>query len=431
MQAGLLFLFLVGMLVSMPDAFAQSNSSAIPAPPGFTSSSPSSEDSDGDRAKKDLDRCNVHEVKSLPGSHQFGSDFIEAMASDPDPRAKDRNVVWGLTADLSSKVPSQDQAMYISKSTNGGKTWTQVARVDSRYFDADIGEGERNGLGVSPGGTEFVITTQRGAFQVLPQPGASNAVVKSIVGPRVPQPDPMVIIPKRKGDPVTAGVIKITADGKHMMVGYGYFDLNPQIFTYHKRRDGSWIQDGTLPRLPTQMDILSMQFGDPKTPGPSSLYVGTGDQAFRLKDHAMEWTRIDGVGDDSAVQGISTVGGPHLAACWGVYNPTSADAVERVTHASFLLHRDEDEAGSNIRAFSIEVDPARPNREIVTSLTGVYTSNDRGQSWRRLNELPDGEFRSAHFNSDNGTVIVSGIAGTFLANPFSQTCTAHLRTRDH
>jgi hypothetical protein len=385
---------------------------------------------DGDDAKKDLDSCHVHEVKSLPGSHQFGSDFFEAMASDPDPRAKDRNVVWGLTADLSSKVPAQDRAMYVSKSINGGKTWTQVARVDAQYFDADIGEGERNGLSVSPGGTEFVITTQRGAFQVLPRSGTPDAVVRAIVGPRVPRPDPMVTIPKREGDPVTANVVKITADGKHMMVGYGYFDLSPQILTYRKGRDGSWIQDGRLPDLPTDMDLLSMQFGDGKKSAASSLYVGTGDQAFLLKAHSREWTRIDGVGDDSAVQGISTVGGPHLAACWGVYNPTRADAVERVTQASFLLHRDEDEAGANIRAFSIEVDPSKPNREIVTSLTGVYTSKDGGQHWKRLNDLPDGEFRSAHFNSEDGTVIVSGFAGTFLANPFSARCSAHLRTRD-
>ena len=55
--------------------------------------------------------------------------------------------------------------MYISKSTDGGKTWTVVARVDSKYFDADIGEGERNGLGVAPGGREFVITTQWGPFR--------------------------------------------------------------------------------------------------------------------------------------------------------------------------------------------------------------------------------------------------------------------------
>jgi photosystem II stability/assembly factor-like uncharacterized protein len=66
---------------------------------------------------------------------------------------------------------------------------------------------------------------------------------------------------------------------------------------------------------------------------------------------------------------------------------------------------------------------------VVTSLTGVYASRDRGKTWKRLNELPDGEFRSARFTSD-GTVIVSGIAGTFLANPFSTTCSPHLKSRD-
>jgi hypothetical protein len=416
----------------------------IPLPPphhaaieSATSLPPSSGDSDADLAKKELDRCHIHEVKNLPGSHQFGSDFIEAMATDPDPKAKDSNAVWGLTADLSSEIPSENEAMYISKSTNGGKTWTPVARVDGKYFDADIGEGERNGLGVSPGGTEFVITTQKGAFQVFLRSSAADAVVKSIGGPRVPQPDPTITIPKRKDDPVTAGVVKITPDGKHLIVSYGYFDLDPQIFTYHRGRDGSWIKDGPLPHVPTTMDILSMQFDDPKHPG--SLYVGTGDQAYRLLYHPMNsypvnwhstnWTRIRGVGPDSAIQSISTVGGPHLAACWGVYNPTSADAVMRVTQAKFLLHRDEDETGPNVRAFGIEVDPARPNREVVTALTGVYASSDRGKTWKRLNELPYGEFRSAHFNSDDGTVIVSGFVGTFLANPFSDACSLRLKTR--
>jgi hypothetical protein len=368
--------------------------------------------------------CHVRQVTNLPGSREFASDFLEAMATDPDPRARDAGVVWGLTADLSSKVPAQDRAMYISKSSDSGKTWTVVARVDSKYFDADIGEGERNGLGVVPGGREFVITTQLGAFQIFAQPGTSDAVVRPIAGPRVPEPDPEVTIPKKKGDPETAGAVEITADGKHMIVGYGYFDLQPQLVAYRKKHDGSWVPDKPLPQLPTDMDILSMQFG------AGSLYVGTGDQAYRLKTRARQWTQIDGVGPDSAIQGISTVGGPHLAACWGVYNPVTADAVERVTHANFLLHRDEDEAGSTIRAFGIWVDPARPNREVVTSLTGVYTSSDRGTTWRRLNEIPDGEFRSAHFNAEDGTVIVSGIFGTYLANPFSKSCSARLRTRD-
>ena len=375
------------------------------------------------------DSCRVQEVIELPGSHEFASHFLEAMAGDPSPHPRDRSAIWGLTADLSSRVPAEDRALYISKSTDGGKTWIQVARVGPGYFDADIGEGERNGLAVSPGGTEFVITTQKGAFQILPQPGKSEAIVKAIHGPRVPATDPMVTIPKVKGDPVTAGAVKITPSGRAMAISYGYFDLEPQIITYHKGRDGSWIEDGPLPAIPTEMDILSMQFANERNPGPGSLYVGTGDQAFHFHPQTKKWTRIDGVGDDSAIQGISMVGGPHLAACWGVYNPISADVVERVTHALFLLHRQSDEAGPNIRAFSVEVDPSRPNREVVTSLTGVYVSADRGQTWKRLNQLPDGEFRSARFAAD-GTVIVSGIEGTFLANPFSSSCSPHLKSRN-
>jgi hypothetical protein len=100
-----------------------------------------------------------------------------------------------------------------------------------------------------------------------------------------------------------------------------------------------------------------------------------------------------------------------------------------VTHATFLLHRLKDQAGPNIRAYGIEVDPLRQNREVLTAITGVYISKDRGETWKRLNDLPEGEFHIAHFNPD-GTVIVSGYPGTFLANPFSNACSPHLQTRD-
>jgi hypothetical protein len=380
-------------------------------------------------ATEDLNSCRVHQVKSLPGSHQFGSEFIVAMTSDPDPNAKEPNAVWALTADLSKQVPVADRAMYISKSSDGGVTWTEIARIESDYFDAKIGEGLRNGLGVSPGGSELVFTTQRGAFQVLPGAGPSDASVKYIAGPRVPRPRPRLSKPKKPGDPIMAGAVLITADGKHMVIGYGYFDLNPRILAYHKDDGGSWAEDRPLPNLPSNLDILSMQYDDSRSSRPRSLYLGTGDQAYRLNFQTMRWNRIAGVGDDSAIHAMSIVGGPHLAACWGVYNPLSADAVKRVTDARFLLHRGKDEVGSNIRAYGIEVDAARPNREVVTSITGAYVSEDSGKTWRRLNDLPDGEYRSSHFNPD-GSIILSGIPGTFLANPFSDACSPRLQTRE-
>jgi hypothetical protein len=379
-------------------------------------------------AKRDLAACRIHEVTDLPGSHQFAADFIEAIASDPAPIA--RNTVFALTADLNTRVPAQNRALYISQSKNGGASWTQVARIGPRYFNARIAEGLRNGLAVSRGGRDFVVTTQEGAFQVFPQLDPAAPILRRIPGPRVPhlRPDD-ITIPKKEGDPVRAGVVLITADGKRMVIAYGYFDDNPQLFTYHRNRRGTWIEDGTLPHIPTDLDIFSMQFDDPAAPHPAALYVGTGDQAYRLDLHTNQWTRITGVGPDSAIHSITTVAGLHLAACWGVYNPVSAGTVTRVTTARFLLHRGKDQVGPNIRAYGIAVDPARPNREVLTAITGVYISRDSGQTWKRLNELPEGEFHSAHFNPD-GTVIVSGYIGTFLINPFSPACSPQLKVRE-
>jgi hypothetical protein len=157
--------------------------------------------------------------------------------------------------------------------------------------------------------------------------------------------------------------------------------------------------------------------------------VGTGDQVFRLNLRTMKWTEVKGVGEDSAIHAINTVGGLHLAACWGIYEPRSADEVWKVTDDVFIYHRDEDETGSNIRAYGIEVDSVKPSRQVVTALTGVYITSDGGQNWRRMIGLPEGEYRTAHFNAD-GTVIISGLAGTFVTNPFSSACGPRLQKRE-
>ncbi|MGB8478435.1 MAG: hypothetical protein WCE63_06295 [Acidobacteriaceae bacterium] len=373
-----------------------------------------------------LNGCQVYKVKTLPGSHEYASEFLETMATDPS--AKTSDIVWGLTADLDSHVPAAQRAIYLSQSVNGGVTWTPIARISGKYFDAKIGEGLRNGLAVAPGGKDFVVTTQLGAFQIIPGAKIADAVVRPIAGPRVPDTPSKVPIPKHAGQPVRAGVVLITADGKRMLIGYGYFDLTPQVYIYRRDKQGAWVEEGKFPRLPNDLDIFSMAYDDPHAAHPRSLYLGTGDQAYRLNLATMQWRRVTGVGPDSAIHGMSTVGGLHIAACWGVYNPVNPDEVARVTHARFLLHRLKDEVGPNIRAYGIEVDPLRPNREVLSAITGVYVSKDDGQDWRRLNDLPEGEFHTAHFNQD-GTVILSGFAGTYIANPFSEACSPKLQLR--
>ncbi len=420
--SSLVFCLLAGLFVPGHGQTTRSSISTYSS----TNSSPSAGD---EGSASEPESCRVHQVTAFPGSHQFATDFIETIATDSEANTDDNALIWGLTADLSESVPPQQRAMYISRSADGGATWTSIARLDSRYFNAQIAEGLRNGLAVLPGGDEFVVTTQLGAFQVLPQPDSYKPVVRAIPGPRVPDSPPKIPIPKKSGDPVRANIVAITADGQHMIIGYGYFDLEPQIFEYHRGDDGIWIEEGPLPPLPTDMDLLSIQFDDPQNPDPGFVYVGTGDQAYVLNLRTRQWARIHGVGPDSAIHAMSVVGGLHIAACWGIYNPAGPGIVRRVTNAHFLLHRMSDVTGSNLRTYGIDVDPAKPNREVATSITGVYVSADSGISWRRLSDLPDGEYRSVHFNSD-GSVIVSGMPGTFLVKPFSEACVPRLRVRE-
>lgn len=395
-------------------------------------------------AQQDLSTCGAVHVTGLPGTHEFAANFIETIATDPNPTEGDADAMWAVTADLAETVPYAKRALYISKSTDDGATWIPIVRIGHKYFDAKIGEGLRNGLAISPGGHDLVLTTQEGAFQVFPRPGTLNATMKPIWGPRVPAVRPRVVIPKSTGEPVRANVVQITANGQRMIIGFGYFDQNPQLFSYRRKLSnaapedpsgtkidatiGDWIEDGPLPHLPNDLDIFSMQFDNPTKAHPRAVYVGTGDQAYRLDLHTLRWTEISGVGEDSAIHAMTTTAGLHLAACWGVYEPVSPISVARVTHASFLLHPKKDQVGAKIRAYDIAVDRLRPNREALAAITGVYVSRDTGKTWRRLNQLPEGEFHMAHFNPD-GSILVSGMVGTFLVNPFSGACAPRLKAR--
>jgi hypothetical protein len=136
--------------------------------------------------------------------------------------------------------------------------------------------------------------------------------------------------------------------------------------------------------------------------------------------------------------------------------------VEKIMSKNFLFHG-KPTAGSYLRAYNIDWDPHNPEHAIMASESGIYTSDDGGKTWKRFTNkdhedanhyfpacvgtgkreanaflqdnpqvfLPEGpcdpktsainSFRTAHFTAD-GSVLVSGTAGTFLANPFGKGC---------
>ena len=428
----------LGLLLAAPVASPQTAKSPAAKPKAQTGGSgkpaaarPSSRKTPKIESRRGEDveippECEVKRVTGLPGSHEYAGDFIESTAMEPG--SDDQDNFWALTADLAEAVPGDKRAMYISKTEDGGATWEPIARIGPNYFEAQIGEGLRNGFIVAPGGRSFILTTQKGAFEVIPTGNALSAIIRLIDGPRVSEGPSKIPLTKKPGEEVRANVALFSRDGATLYLGFGYFDREPKLFRYRRGPDGNWAVEQQIKGLPSEMDLLSIDFDNAKSTRPRFMYVGTGDQAYLLNMATMGWSRVDGVGADSAIHGMTVVGGLHIAACWGVYNPAGPGMVSKVTSPSFLYHVDSDEATANVRAYSVDVDPARMDRLIVTSITGVYMSTDKGITWHRINSLPEGEYRTAHFSADGG-VLVSGMPGTFLIRPFDEECRPRLRRR--
>jgi|SRR6478752_1991959 len=71
------------MAVSMTACGQTPSARAFAPNPNTVATSSSSKVRGDDAARNELDNCRVHRVTGLPGSHQFASDFIETVATDP------------------------------------------------------------------------------------------------------------------------------------------------------------------------------------------------------------------------------------------------------------------------------------------------------------------------------------------------------------
>jgi hypothetical protein len=392
-----------------------------------------------------LGSCATQRV-SVPGSHQYASEFMEKIVSAPNANPP---ALFGISADLSSAaVKSNQEAMHISKSTDGGKTWTEVSKIKSDYYS--ISDGLYNGLGVSVDGKNIAFTTKKGVFALNPNGNPTDAFTK--------------LSPADDSQPAATDV-QISPDGKHMAASYGFFDQKATVVTYHLE-NGAWKKDMIAP-ITSGSNVISLQY-DPS----GKLYAGTGNQVFAFNTASSQWNQIPitlsgttktqsgkTITTTKAVNDVSVYGmtftqagtapnftyKPNLAAtCWGVFN-LPAQTISRG------------------RTYSVVANPKNPMQVVRTTAMGASFSTDGGKTWNPVPGLPEcestvtpgqmitksssaacadtwnvktgktpahakmdpelypSEFRTAQFN-DDGTLLISGTSGTFLTNPFSTSC---------
>jgi hypothetical protein len=383
---------------------------------------------------------------SVPGSHQYASEFMEKIVSAPNANPP---ALFGISADLSSAaVKTNQDAMHISKSIDGGKTWMEVSKIKSDYYS--ISDGLYNGLGVSSDGKNLAFSTRKGVFALNSNGNPADAFTK--------------LSPADASQPAATDV-QISPDGKHMAASYGFFDQKATVVTYHLE-NGAWKKDMVAP-ITSGSNVISLQY-DPS----GKLYAGTGNQVFSFNTASNQWNQIPitltgttktksgkVISTTKAVNDVSVYGmtftqvgaapnvtyKPTLAAtCWGVFNLPAQSL-------------------SKGRTYSVVANPKNPMQVVKTTAMGASFSRDGGKTWNTIPGLPEcestvtpgqmitksssaacadtwnvktgktpvhakmdpelypSEFRTAQFN-DDGTLLVSGTSGTFLANPFSTSC---------
>ena len=101
----------------------------------------------------------------LPSNGGFGGNYIKGVTADPD----NPKILYGI----SEHIEGGEHAMYISRSEDGGKTWSAVSKINptnSKKEDVMTStESASNSLVVNKGSPKsFVFTTKAGGFRAFP-----------------------------------------------------------------------------------------------------------------------------------------------------------------------------------------------------------------------------------------------------------------------
>jgi hypothetical protein len=337
-------------------------------------------------------------------------------------------------------VSQTDSTINLYNSVDDGNSWQLV----NRFINMAKNPSRTLRMTVSEGAQDIIIGTDRGAFVSSDQGASFSQIGKS---------------------GTQAVDVKLSEKGDRLIVGYRLTQgSDVEIF---EKKNGVWSPSAQQPTgldeysakgaqaekdsghharfYANGVNLYSVQF-DPNH--PDVIYAGAGNQLYRW-DSAGGWALLGkNVHDDSTVYNIDidkTTGRLLMSTCNGVYQADSNQSdptFTRIGNGTFLWRQgkggDGGRAGYDptagvdhaspknaLRALDVSVDPFDPTKIAATADTGIYTSNDSGKTWKRLeggdwSEVPDhaatDDIRTAAWTQD-GSVVFSSNDTTYRATP--------------
>lgn len=337
----------------------------------------------------------------LPESHHIGRVII-------DPR--NRNTVWVAAL---GHLYSQNDERGVYKTTDGGRTWAHVLKVDERTGAIDMVMDPRdsrvvyvsfwdrdrrawNMLESGPGSAVFKTSDAGKSWEKLSGLPSGEAAGRTGIAISASKPDTVyAYIDNQAPDEMAEKYDEFTAPGNITMARFRAMPL--AVFLKLERRDATAFLRRYLPRG-TDLDALfkDMEAGKVKKIDLENKMLEANAEVFDSPIALAQVWRSDDAG--KTWRKTTERMGDHGGYYWNkmTVHPKNPEevytlGVELLRSRNGGLAWDEIATRNHVDHHAYYIDPRDPRKHWNGNDGGIYLSLDGGDTWRHLNNLPVGQ----------------------------------------